>query len=466
MNDSSKILRRFTLRLRMTIISRWQRLWLGISWSMINGRILIPTAVEQWNISGSSFLPDRDFRKMRSFLDRWYESERLQRLGHYHRAVQARKEILTELYDYQGITDPHYFPPILGSTWSSNFGHLSSIGHHKLAQQLRIIPEGKRVLLDNNKNANQELLREVSQGMTIVSQNSGIRWSEMPTFWHFSERIRTIKSMDGFMDGNRLFDEIFTEDNLESLQGKYLYLSDKYSTKAAKELETYGLPKYAKFVTVHIREGGPFGDPRTQPIASFIAAIKEITRNGYWVIRIGDQTMSSFPDTPMVIDLVPKRNSATELHAYVLARCEFYLGTASGPSWVPRIFGVPSLITNLNEVGTQVGRAPRGSIHIPKKYLNAQGKALSLSQMFSEGYAFSSLMVHELRRKGFSLVPNSSEEILEATKEIIENINESKKEPSSFRGKVNLIRERFNSPTWGDFSESYISRNPRWLDLE
>jgi hypothetical protein len=86
--------------------------------------------------------------------------------------------------------------------------------------------------------------------------------------------------------------------------------------------------------------------------------------------------------------------------------------------------------------------------------------------MFSEGYAFSSLMVHELRRKGFSLVPNSSEEILEATKEIIENINESKKEPSSFRGKVNLIRERFNSPTWGDFSESYISRNPRWLDLE
>lgn len=463
MNLSSKFLERTSLRIRMTMISRWQRMWLGISWTMIGGRFLIPTAIEQWNISGSSLLPEKDFRLMRASQDRWEEAESMQRLGKYHQAVKIREEILTELYDYQGVASKEYFPPLLGTTWSLNFGHISAIGHHRLAQLLKIIPAGERFLLDNNKNANPELLREVSFGFSKVNQKSGTRWSEMPAFWHFSERIRTIKSTDGFIDGNKLFDEIFTENNLKSLKGNYLRLSEEYSKKSLHELETYGLPKSAKFVALHIRQGGPLGDPRTQPISSFIPAINEITRNGYWVIRIGDKSMASLPSIPMVIDLVPKNNCARALHAYALAKCEFYVGTASGPSWVPRIFGVPSLITNLNEVATQAGRAPNGSIHIPKKYINRKGETLNLLQMFSQGFAFSSLMLHELKRKGFSLEPNSSEEIFEATKEILNNIKGNSDKPNLFSESVNSIRSIYDSPTWGNFAESFLSRNPTWL---
>jgi putative glycosyltransferase (TIGR04372 family) len=438
-------------------------MWLGISWTMIGGRFLIPSAIEQWNISGSSLLPEKDFRLMRASQDRWEEAESMQRLGKYHQAVKVREEILTELYDYQGVASKEYFPPLLGTTWSSNFGHLSAIGHHRLAKLLKIIPPGERFLLDDNKNANPELLREVSFGFSKVNQKSGTRWSEMPAFWHFSERIRTIKSTDGFIDGNKLFDEIFTEKNLTSLKGNYLRLSEEYSKKSLSELETYGLPKSAKFIALHIREGGPIGDPRTQPISSFVRAINEITRNGYWVIRIGDKSMASLPSIPMVIDLVPKNNSARALHAYALAKCEFYVGTASGPSWVPRIFGVPSLITNLNEVATQAGRAPSGSIHIPKKYINRKGETLSLLQMFSQGFAFSSLMLNELKKKGFSLEPNSSEEIFEATKEILNNIKGNKDKPNLFSESVNSIRSIYDSPTWGNFAESFLSRNPTWL---
>jgi len=438
-------------------------MWLGISWTMIGGRFLFPTAVEQWNISGSSLLPEKDFRLMRASQDGWEEAESMQRLGRYHQAVKIREEILTELYDYQGVTSKEYFPPLLGTTWSSNFGHLSAIGHHRLAKLLKIIPAGDRFLLDNNKNANPELLREVSFGLSIVNQKSGTRWSDMPAFWHFSERIRTIKSTNGFMDGNKLFDEIFTEDNLKSLNGNYLKLSEEYSKKSLIDLEDYGLPKSAKFVALHIREGGPVGDPRTQPISSFIPSINEITRNGYWVIRIGDKSMVALPSMPMVIDLVTKDNSARALHAYALAKCAFYVGTASGPSWVPRIFGVPSLITNLNEVATQAGRAPSGSIHIPKKYINSRGEMLGLLQMFSQGFAFSSLMLHELKRKGFSLEPNSSEEIFEATREIIATVGEDIKTPNLFQESVNSIRSIYQPPAWGDFAESFISRNPTWI---
>jgi putative glycosyltransferase (TIGR04372 family) len=463
---ANKLLKRLIIRIRMTVISRWQRFWIGICWSMTTGRMIVPTAIEQWNISGSSTVPTKEFDLMRVAQNRWEEAERLQRYGKYHRAVKIREEILSELYDFQGISNSDYFPPILGTTWSSNFGHLSLIGHHKLAQHLGIIPKGSRIILDNNYTANPELFREVCRGDSTVRQISGTRWSDMPTFWHLSERLRSIKTRDGFVDTSKLIDETFSEKNLLSLDGNYFKLSGEYSETSAIKLELYGLPKLAKFVTIHIREGGPIGDPGTQPISSFIPAIKEITRNGYWVIRIGDRSMAKLPDMNKVIDLVPKNNFGQELHTYALARCEFFVGTASGPSWIPRIFGVPSLITNLYSVGTQVGRAPQGSIHIPKKYVTTKGKMLSLAQLFKYDLAFSSPMTYELTRKGINLESNTSDEILESTKEIIDTLKGAKKEPSVFNEIIDSIRRIYDPPAWGNFSESFISKNPEWLNQD
>jgi hypothetical protein len=61
------------------------------------------------------------------------------------------------------------------------------IGHHRLAQQLRIILIGRRIFLNTNRSSNPDLLLELSQGMLSVKQNLSVHWSEMPAFWHFSE---------------------------------------------------------------------------------------------------------------------------------------------------------------------------------------------------------------------------------------------------------------------------------------
>ena len=190
---------------------------------------------------------------MRASKDRWEEAERTQRLGNYHQAVKSREEIPGELYDYQGVTSKEYIPPLLGTTWSSNFGHLSAIGHHKLAQLLRIIPVGQRCLLDNNKNANPELLRAVSLEMPIVNQNSGTGWSEMPAVWHFSERIRTIISTDGSIAGNKLFGEILIENNLKSLRGNYLRLSEQYSDIFMRKFKTWVYQNQLVFHSIFVK---------------------------------------------------------------------------------------------------------------------------------------------------------------------------------------------------------------------
>ena len=61
------------------------------------------------------------------------------------------------------------------------------IGHHRLAQQLRITVIGKRMLLNTNRSSNPYLLRELPQGMLSMKQNICVYWTEMPAFCQFSE---------------------------------------------------------------------------------------------------------------------------------------------------------------------------------------------------------------------------------------------------------------------------------------
>ena len=458
-----KFIERFIFRIRLSISSRWQRIWIGIYWSMTTGRVVVPSAIEQFNVSGSGLVPNKDFRIMRAYQNRWENADNLENEGHWHQAMRIRVEVMTELYAYQGMVDDKYFPPVLGANWSSNFGHLSLIGHHRLAQKSKILPAGDRIILCNNKIANHDLFREVSNGMQIITQKSGTGWADMTNFWHFCERMQAIKTVDGFIDASQLVDEIFSEVNLESLRGDFLRLSEAYSVKSLRKLQEFGLPKSSKFVALHIREGGQLGDPRTQKIETFISSIIEITNNGYWVVRVGDPSMITLPNMKMLIDLVPKRNSAKELHAFVLASCEFFLGTHSGPAWVPRVFGIPTLITNAVKIGSTVARGPKGSIHIPKKYFDRKGKLLSLSEVFNERLAYSAPLLHKLKSKGFKLEANSSDEILGSTKEMIRNVSEKSNAPSIFAESVDSIRRKYNAPVWGGFSDSFINKYPEWL---
>jgi hypothetical protein len=66
-----KFIERFIFRIRLSISSRWQRIWIGIYWSMTTGRVVVPSAIEQFNVSGSGLVPNKDFRIMRAYQNRW-----------------------------------------------------------------------------------------------------------------------------------------------------------------------------------------------------------------------------------------------------------------------------------------------------------------------------------------------------------------------------------------------------------
>jgi putative glycosyltransferase (TIGR04372 family) len=432
---------------------------------MKNGRFIQPSAIEYVHISNSGFIPDKKNQKYRKILLVWHEAEEFQRLGEYGKAIIIRESLLNELYQMQGVDEENYYPPFLGEHWSSNFGHLTAIGNLSIASQLGIIPSGDRFLLSNLNNPNQELFQTVSKGFKVVPQQSGIGWSELPTFWHLAERLRMVKTTSGFMDSNKLFESVYSSLNAEASKGSYFSLANQLIEKSRVALFALGLPMNSRFVALHIRESNEISDPRKQTLSNYEMAIFELTSRGYWVIRIGTSENSKINSYPMVIDLVDSTDSHNWLHSYVLSQCEFYIGTASGPSWVPRLFGRPSLLTNLNEIATQVGTAPVYSIHLPKKYMHQDSRQLSAQELFERKFAFCSLNLKELRNLDIQLLENTPMEILQATIELIEYSERTcNYEKSKLSMALDTVRLEYSSPTWGRIGERYLESNPSWVD--
>ena len=459
MRLSSKLIEHLYRRIQLSTKSRWGRFWLTLASSATSGRLIKVDAIEELNVRESGVFPNRGNRKLVGLRKRWYFAEEIQRVGSYHQAAEIRAEILSEIYEYQGLENANYYPPFLGTSWSSNFGHLSAIGHLHLAQSLDMVSIGPRFVLDNSKIANQELFKVVTNKMSVVRQVNGTAWTELPEFWHLAERIRTIKGKEGFIDGVKLFDEIFAPERMEALENAYFKLDEEQIDCARRSLQGLGLPKNSPFVTLHVRESYSQVDPRTQPKETFYRAIEELNSKGIWVVRIGDSSMEKFPKFSKFIDLTRVPEAGRQFHAYVLSHCEFFVGTASGPSWVPRLFGKPSLITNINEIGTQMSRGPRASIFLPKKYIREDGTALSIRELFDKGFAYASLDKVELKAKGFSLEHNSELEISLAVNEILENYQAVSDNLHEFAKNIELIRSEFKAVANGNFANSYIELN-------
>lgn len=149
-----------------------------------------------------------------------------------------------------------------------------------------------------------------------------------------------------------------------------LKLSEEDEQWANEKLKEMGLPGNAWFVCVHVREGGfsPIDEElhshRNGNIENTIPAMQEITSQGGWVIRIGDQTMTPLTPMPQVIDYAHHPIKSARMDVILCAKAKFILGNTSGISIVGTIFGIPCALANIVPV-TAIGFGIY-DINIPK----------------------------------------------------------------------------------------------------
>ena len=390
------------------------------------------------------------------FISEWHEAERKWNQGAYFEAVEKRAMILEEIYKKQSITDAQYFPPLLSKEFGVAIGHVGLMAVHLEASRIGILPPGQRFVPITRELASRAITKSILfHYKEVPTENCG-EILEIPSAWHISERLQMVRGVDGFIDLYFMLEKLYSQRKVNR-DNPILALDSSYEEQARFFLNGLGLPINSWFVSLHVRNAGSPGLRRNQPNESYFSAIRFITSQGGFVIRIGDASMEDFPQFDNFIDLTRQKEHYW-LHSYALANSEFHIGTTSGPDWIPSLFGVPTLIINTTAIGRNMHSLCDKSRFIPKHIVsNSQKWSFGRILESTEAYAESEI---DIKNAKYQLEANSEAEILHASQEMFASVfNGEKKETFTHMSEINKVRAQLGAVGYGCISESFISLN-------
>jgi putative glycosyltransferase (TIGR04372 family) len=191
-----------------------------------------------------------------------------------------------------------------------------------------------------------------------------------------------------------------------------------------------GIPDDARIVCLYVRDGAYFGDSDDQgryknaDINSYLPSVRYLVENGYYVVRIGDPKMHPLKLTsPQIID-TPFHPAYTGLvEPYFVSKCEFMLGSPSGPLGLANFFNKPGIFANaIIDSGFHLWLNP-GTLFLFKKYFSTKlGRCLTYEEvLLSPAVDFYRMRLFDAAE--IVLIDNTSEEILAATREMIARLS-------------------------------------------
>ncbi len=243
-----------------------------------------------------------------------------------------------------------------------------------------------------------------------------------------------------------------------------------------------------KIVCLHLRDAQylnqigsghdwSYHDYRDASIENYEIAVTWLIERGYKVIRIGSFSNQKLPiSSESYIDICVQRDPryGDIIELMLIANCDFFLGTTSGPLGLAAIFDTPTLV--LNATPFEPPYFPN-SRFIPKRlvkegknisYLDVSaGKTLSCDNPQKILYCLDN---RELEKYNYKYIENSPEDILAAVKEfsvLVENrvlkntptsaqLAYQQKLPPSFPGKRSLSM----------VCDSYLSTYPELFEYQ
>jgi len=207
----------------------------------------------------------------------------------------------------------------------------------------------------------------------------------------------------------------------------YFSLTEVDLKRGSQIRRAFNIPEKAPIITLHVRESGylpclDYHSYRDASINNFMPTVKFLIENGFYVIRLGDKSMKKIINAPPQFIDAPFHSQYTDfVDIYFISQSTFYLGCPSGPFCIAMAFDVPILSTNT--IILSVAGWHSGIIKMYKKYYSNK-----LNRFLSYEEILSSPLLHYARtenyqKAGVELIENTPEEILAATKEILERLN-------------------------------------------
>lgn len=394
------------------------------------------------------------------FLDCWDFSNTLFEYGWYKSAINLRSELLTKIHlDSEHSSKSNWF---YSYEFGTNIGHVAVLGVHQDSQRKGLLPFEFNKLPVQENNPLLQLLNMISPSLDILSFKQTPYWTEIPTNSRRTEKFQSFCNGDGYVDQYGFLEHYFQTQSISKLN-RTVTLPDDYLRKAQSVLAEMGLKLGCKFVSLHIREGVGEDKRRSQSPETFLQTLKTLSDGGYWILRIGDPTMSRIEGISNFIDLSVD-SSLSWLHPFALYHSTFHLGTNSGPSILAQVFGTPALVTNTTSIARCTLFGSKNTLYLPKK-IQKNGRELTLREILLDPEGYSELNSEQLDSNSTVYIPNTSDEINDATLELIDLL-ESKPlslETKKFDSHVDRIRKDCAAITYGRFCQSFLKENEWFL---
>lgn len=261
-------------------------------------------------------------------------------------------------------------------------------------------------------------------------------WDRTLRIWRFAARLDWLsRKMPGYkhhvIPMRRQGRDIH---GLLALTSPHLSFTSEEERFGYASLRALGLPEGAPFVCFHARDAAyndvvypnkswRYHDYRNSTIDHYLPAAEELTRRGYFAIRLGAVVEAELRTAnPRIIDYA--RNGRTDfMDIFLGARCRFFLGDTAGISTIPLIFRRPIARANLIPLEWACPSWGPHDVFIPKKlWLRKERRFFTFREIFDSG-AGRFLKTEHYEQLGIEVVENTPEEIRALIVEMDERLN-------------------------------------------
>lgn len=264
-------------------------------------------------------------------------------------------------------------------TWVLSATFVGAIGHFvygaaflTLQNRGRLTRQDIRIL---SKGSSNNYLRRFFEPYLIPRMPKGTVYAEV-----MSTRKRHALADGRFATMSELVSEAV---GIWASGSPFATVDPETEARGADTLAELGVPHGAQIVTLHVREAGYTrhnarkAGLRDSRISDYRLAIEALADAGVWVVRLGDTSMTPAEPQDGLIDYPFTAAKSDWMDVYLASRCRFHIGTSSGMSFVPLLFGRPVLFTNWITMAHLVC-APH-VVTVPKLLVGADGEALPIA---------------------------------------------------------------------------------------
>lgn len=218
----------------------------------------------------------------------------------------------------------------------------------------------------------------------------------------------------------------------------HLSFSPEEERRGQREIRNLGIPEEAVFVCFHARDSAylntvysdtdwRYQDFRNCSIQNYIPAVEELTKRGYFAVRMGALVRDPLStDNPMIVDYASKHRTDF-LDIYLSAKCKFFISSNSGISVISTIFRRPVVYANFIPLENAFA-CSAVNLFIPKKYWSREEKRfLTFHEMLNLGIGKLSgkYRAEKYEESGIDYIENTPQEITSVVIEMEERVRGS-----------------------------------------